>query len=305
MRWIKRNLLLLIGILVAIGLMAGAVVYLITRIKADQSASKKLKEAQQQLITLMQSAPFPSQQNLGVAQQETQKLVSYMTNVQARVTYPAVPKMTSQEFSSFLLTTISDLQKSAEQGGVTLPPRYGFSFEPLREQINFDAASIEPLSRQLIEVKELCEILFRNRIHNLESLRRVRVSLLDPPQAPQYLPDKAVNPAAYNGLATVTPYEVVFTGFSSELAHVLTDLEQSKIFFSVKVLNQEDVKMAAPTTPVVTAEPSTQPGGRPRPPARGAKPAETAAPKDELYLFEKPLRFHLFVETVRLNLKTQ
>ena len=67
-------------------------------------------------------------------------------NVQAQIAYPVLPKMTSQEFSSYLLNNVAELQKGAEQSGVLLPnPRYGFSFEPLREQINFDAASIEPM----------------------------------------------------------------------------------------------------------------------------------------------------------------
>ncbi|MGV3757175.1 MAG: hypothetical protein ACO1QS_17490 [Verrucomicrobiota bacterium] len=297
MRWIKRNIFLLVGMILALGLMAGAIVYLISRIQADLKASKALKAAQQELITLMQSQPFPDQGNLDLAQRETQRLAQYMTNVQAQITYPAVPKMTSQEFSSFLLNTVADLQKGAEQAGVQLPnPRYGFSFEPLREQINFDVASIEPLTRQLIEVRELCTNLFQSQIHRLESLKRVRVSTLDPGQGPQYL-DKAVNPTAYNNLATVTPYEIVFTGFSTELSGVLERLQRSPIFYSVKIVNMETLKVgssaAAPPPPPATNAPAASKGK--------SKAAETTVPKDDLYLFEQPLRVQLFVEVVRLN----
>jgi hypothetical protein len=297
MRWIKRNIFMLVGVILALGLMAGAVAYLLTRVKADLNASKNLKAAQQQLIGLMTKQPFPDQQNVDLAVRETQRLAAYMTNVQAQIAYPALPKMTSQEFSSYLLNNVAELQKGAEQSGVLLPnPRYGFSFEPLREQINFDAASIEPLTRQIIDIKELCSILFQSQVHKLESLRRVRVSTLDPGQGPQYL-DKAANPTAYSNLATVTPYEVVFTGFSTELAGVLEKLQRSPIFFSVKVLNLETLKVgpveAAPAAPAAPA-----PGAA----AKGkAKAGEPAAPKDELYLYEQPLRIHLFIEVIRLN----
>jgi hypothetical protein len=302
MRWLKRNLFLLIGIVVAIGLMAGAVVYLISRVKADQKASRDLKAKQQELINLKSSSPYPEQANLTLAQGEAQRLAQYVTNVQAHFTYPDTKKMTSQEFSSFLLTSIAELQKGAEQAGVTLPSaRYGFSFEPLREQINFDAASIEPLTRQLSEVKLICNTLFDSRVHKLESLKRVRTSTLDPAQGPQYL-DKAINPAAYNGIATVTPYEVIFTGFATELASVIERLQRSPVFFAVKIVSLDTMKtgpMGPAPTPVAVST-NTAAGGPAAAKSKGKAP-EPVVSKDELYLFEQPLRIQLFVEVVRLN----
>jgi len=305
MRWIKRNLFLLIGIVVAIGLMAGAVVYLITRIKADQKASRDLKAKQAELIGLKTSAPYPEQANLDIAQGEAIRLAQYVTNVQANFTYPNVTKMTSQEFSSFLLTSIADLQKGAEQAGVQLPtPRYGFSYEPLVQMVNFDAASIEPLTRQLMETKLICAALFESRVHKLESFKRVRVSVLDPAQGPQYL-DKAVNPAAYNGIATVTPYELVFTGFATELASVVEKLQRSPVFFAVKVVSLDTMKTGphVATPPPAPSNTSTNAAGSgPAAATKGkAKAPEPVAAKDEKYLFEQPLRIQLFVEVIRLN----
>lgn len=295
MRWIKRNIFMLLGVILALGLMAGAIIYLLSRVKADLTASKNLKAAQQQLIGLMTKAPFPDQQNVDLAVRETQRLTEYMTNVQSRITYPALPKMTSQEFSSYLLTTVAELQKGAEQAGVLLPnPRYGFSFEPLREQVNFDVASIEPLTRQLIDVKELCMMLFQSQIHKLESLRRVRVSTLDPGQGPQYL-EKAVNPTAYNNLATVTPYEVDFTGFSTELAGVLEKLQRSPIYYSVKVVYMETLKVG-PGGSGTPAAPAAAPAAKGK-----AKASEPVVARDEQYLYEQPLRIRLFIEVIRLN----
>lgn len=306
MRWIKRNLFLLIGIIIAVGLMAGAVVYLLSRVKADQKATKDLSSKVNDLVGLKQSAPYPEQSNLDIANAEALRLVQYITNVQASVTYPEIPKMTSQEFSSYLLTTISELQKGAEQAGVQLPSsRYGFSYEPLRELVNFDAASIEPLARQLTETKLICSALYESRVHKLESFKRVRVSVLDPGQGPQYL-DKAVNPAAYNGIATVTPYELTFVGFATELASVLEKLQHSKVFFAVKVVSLDTIKTgpaSAPPPPPPTA--STNAAGPATSPAAAAKSkakaTESVPAKEEKYLYEQPLRIQLFVEAIRLN----
>jgi hypothetical protein len=305
MRWIKRNLFLLIGIVVAIGLMAGAVVYLISKIKADQKASKDLKTKQADLITLKQYAPYPEQANLDLAQGEALRLAQYVTNVQAHFTYPDVSKMTSQEFSSLLLNSIAELQKGAEQAGVQLPSlRYGFSYEPLVQQVNFDAASIEPLSRQLMETKLICGALYESRIHKLESFKRVRVSVLDPAQGPQYL-DKAINPAAYNGIATVTPYELVFIGFATELAAVVEKLQRSKVFFAVKIVSLDTLKTgpgaAAPAPAPAPSATSTNSAAGGAAAKTKAKAPEPVAAKDELYLFEQPLRVQLFVEVIRLN----
>lgn len=304
MRWIKRNLFLLIGIMVAIGLMAGAVVYLIGRINADKKAISNLKAKQAELISLKQSAPYPEQSNLDIAQTESLRLVQFVTNVQSSVTYPEVPKMTSQEFSSYLLTTISELQKGAEQAGVTLPTsRYGFSFEPLRELVNFDAASIEPLARQLMETKLICNTLFESRVHKLESFKRVRVSVLDPGQGPQYL-DKAVNPAAYNGIATVTPYEITFVGFATELASVLEKLQQSKVFVAVKLVNLDTIKTGPVSAPPPPPSASTNSAAAsPAAATKGkAKAPDTSTPaREEKYLYEQPLRIILYIEVIRLN----
>lgn len=304
MRWIKRNLFLLVGIVVAIGLMAGAVVYLLSRVKADKKATADLRAKQQELINLKTSAPYPEQSNLDLAQSEAIRLAQYVTNVQAHFTYPDVTKMTSQEFSSYLLTTVADLQKGAEQAGVQLPsPKYGFSFEPLVQIVNFDAASIEPLSRQLMETKMMCAVLYESRVHRLEVFKRVRVSVLDPAQGPQYL-DKAVNPAGYNGIATVTPYELTFTGFATELAAVVERLQRSPIFCSVKIVSLDTLKTgpnAGNQAPPPAATSTNAAASGPASAKSKAKAAEPVAAKDELYLFEQPLRIQLYVEVIRLN----
>ena len=71
---------------------------------------------------------------------------------------------------------------------------------------------------QLAEVKAICTVLFQAKINSLDNIRRERVSE-DDLKGPQtdYLPEKSVT----NELAVLSPYEVTFRCFSSELAAVL------------------------------------------------------------------------------------
>ena len=55
------------------------------------------------------------------------------------------------------------MQHEAETASVTLPPRYGFSFEAQRVLVKFDPGGLGLLAQQLGEVKTISEILFAAR----------------------------------------------------------------------------------------------------------------------------------------------
>jgi hypothetical protein len=128
---------------------------------------------------------------------------------------------------------------------------YSFSFAAQRESLAYAPGSLEPLSVQLGEVKAICDVLFQAKINSLDSLRRERVSE-DDTKGPQndYLPDKSVT----NDLAVLSPYEVSFRGFSSELASVLAGFASSPCALLVKSINVEP----APAVAVSVEQPVTQ-----------------------------------------------
>ena len=133
-------------------------------------------------------------------------------------------KVTDRDFSVALSRTIDQMQRDANNTSVSLQPKYSFSFQAQRQAVNFAAASLVPLSVQLGEVKVICDVLFQAKVNWIDSIRRERVCT-DDASGPQtdYLAQQSVT----NELAVLSPYELTFRCFSSELAAVLAGFASS------------------------------------------------------------------------------
>jgi hypothetical protein len=157
------------------------------------------------------------------------------------------------------------MQREATRTSVTLPPKdskgntYSFSFAAQRESLAYASGSLEPLSVQLGEVKAICDVLFAAKVNSLDNLRRERVSE-DDSKGPQtdYLTEKSVT----NELAVLTPYELTFRCFSTELAAVLSGFGNSPSGLVVKTINVE----AAPAAPASEQAPAAVPAYATPPP---------------------------------------
>ena len=295
MDWIKRNLYFLIGGLLALALMGFAGWYLYSKWQLNNDILGKLDEQYAKLKHLNEQNPHPGSgkiDNIKIAKEQQQELRAYIQKSRQHfqrcppIPVPESSKLTSQEFSSALSRTLDQMQREATRTSVALPPKdsrgqtYSFSFAAQRERLAYAAGSLEPLAVQLGEVKSICTVLLHAKINSLESLRRERVSD-DDLKGPQtdYLPDKSVT----NDLAVLSPYEVTFYCFSSELAAVLAGFASSPCGLLVKTINVEPAPAAAAsepsaapvasTTPTYTAPP---PPPAPRPSLEGPAAAEAA-----------------------------
>ena len=268
MDWIKRNLYFLIGGLVAVALMGLAGWYLYSKMEQNSEMLKQLDEEYGKLKRLSEQNPHPGNDkvdNIKAAKEQQQALRAYLQKAREHLQVcPPIPvpesgKLTSQEFSSALSRTVDQMQRDAAKASVELPGKdsrgntYSFSFAAQRESLAYAPGSLDPLSVQLGEVKAICDVLFQAKINSLDSLRRERVSD-DDAKGPQndYLPDKSVT----NELAVLSPYEVVFRCFSSELASVLAGFAASPCALVVKSIN---VEPAPATATVATEQPVPQP----------------------------------------------
>jgi hypothetical protein len=143
------------------------------------------------------------------------------------------------------------MQRDAAKASVALPPKdasgqtYSFSFAAQRDRLAYAAGSLEPLAIQLSEIKAICAVLFQAKVNSLDELRRERVSE-DDARGPQtdYLSDKSLT----NELAVMSPYEVSFRCFSSELAAVLAGFASAPCGLMIKTINVE----SAPAMPATT-----------------------------------------------------
>jgi hypothetical protein len=245
MAWVKRNLFFLIGSVIALALLGAAGFYLFTKNKQNTELSAKLDAEYAELNRLNAQNPHPGNAKVDNirAARDQQKRLSDFTDRAKRFfeKIPPIPNphgdygltdQDSHEFASTLRDTIKQMQRDAAAASVTLPPNYDFSFSTIKKQITFASGSLQPLAVQLGEVKAICDILFHAKINSLDGIRRERVSADDKEMA-DYTDSRSVA----NELAVLTPYEVTFHGFSSELAGVLSGLAASPCGFIVKELN--------------------------------------------------------------------
>lgn len=337
MTWIKRNLFFVIGSLVALALMVVGVLMLLSQIGEEQRVSDEIQKQYATLKALNTEKPHPgagSIDNIATAKDQVKELQDYIAKTRKvfqRI--PAIPdlptnKISNREFATQLANTMSLLQRSAEQQGVLLSePKYAFSFYSEMHVLNFDAASLGPLSTHLGEVKALVDVLFGARINSLDYIRREVVSPIDD-NMQDYLTQKTIT----NALAELTPYEVRFKCFSGELAQVLAGLAASTHGFVVKTINivptstmggmgGDMAGMAPPGAPPGPAEGGGmqprapmapgrtsggfgQPGYRPPTPMQpnfATAPPPQAPRGPQAFLNEKPVQVTLLVQVVKIR----
>jgi hypothetical protein len=265
MSWIKRNLYFLIGTVVALALMGMAGWYLYSKWQLNNQILGDLNTSYAELDRLNNQNPHPGNgkvDNIKAAKEQRQELVNLLKRTREyflRIRpIPDSPKVSSQEFTTALHETVNHLQHAATNASVVLPADYFFSFAAQKSKVTFATGSLQPLSVQLGEIKLISDILCAAKINSLDNIRRERVSSDDDSgPATDFLSEKSVT----NELAILTPYEVTFRCFSSELAGVLTGLAGSPYGLVVKSVNVEQAAASTTeetpgaTTPYVMAQP--------------------------------------------------
>jgi hypothetical protein len=257
MLWIKRNLVLVVGGAVSLGLLGYAVFFLWTQYRADKEVQDQLN-AEAAEFDRFDTLPFyPSQQNIATAKAETEKVNAYLGKARGTFKPSPTPNVNMRDLKNLLDTAIFELTKKAESTGVALPARYTFSFEQQTKLMTFQAASVRPLAEQLAEVRAFCPIFFDAKINRLEAIRRYRVSTDDPTSSTDYLEQKPGTNALTK--TVFVPYEVTFHSFTPELAAAIEGLMRHG--FIVRALAVEP----APPPPVGLAEatPTPTPGYTP------------------------------------------
>src|SRR5947207_2580791 len=339
MSWLKKNLSLVVGGVVALGLLGFAIFFLLASTRAADEVTAQLSAKTAELKELTTHDPYPNQENIETARKDQKKVAEFLQG--SRRFFVPVSDFTnvdSAAFKDLLETTISHLENDAEKAGVNLPNKYDFTFAPQRKSLDFAADTLAPLAAQVAEIKAVCEVLFAARVHALTALRRLPVAK-DDQAATDYLLGKKAATNAVTG-SVLAPYEIQFQGFTAELAAVLEGFYRSSNCFIVRNLDVQTniVNVAAdssqtipsylPYYPPTTLAPPTSspeelmrrryglgPGGRygglglgsgygqPPPVAPIPTPgvlAPAARKGPETILDERPFKVTMYVEAVRL-----
>lgn len=278
MDFIKRNLVLVVVIIVALGLLGFGGYSLYAKYQQDAEITGTLQSEIEAYKALTEKDPHPDDENLKSAKGEQKRITEYLQN--SRRAFAAVPVPSAVDnatFRNLLDNTVSELRRDAERYGVSLanlPPKYGFTFAAQLQLVQYAPNTLDPLATQLAEIKALVNVLYHANVHALLGLRRVSVSTNDDTfGSPDYLIGKKIGTDADTG-GVLTPYEVTFQGFSTELASVLEGLYRSPYCFVVRNVTVDK----AATAPVEGDASATPTGIDPAMAARYGMAAPQAAP---------------------------
>jgi hypothetical protein len=251
MSWIKRNLYFFILSVLGVALMGLVGWFSYSKWNLNNQMLTSLNEDYEKLRSLNNQNPHPGSgqiDNIKTAKEQREQLRDFIRKSRSfyvRIApIPDEPKVTDRDFSVSLSRTIAQLQRDATNSSVILPPNYSFSFEAQKAKVSFAQGSLAALSIQLGEISNLCSLLFESKVNSLDNVRRERVSA-DDSTGPQtdYLTEKSIT----NELAVLTPYEVTFRCFSSELASVLSGFASSPLGFVVKTINVDPAPAPPPS----------------------------------------------------------
>lgn len=272
MDWIKRNLLFVVGLAVAVVLLGVGIFYFLGQMNAASEASQALEDASGKLDTLYKRDPFPNDANIKAAKAEQERVAGFKKSVLQFFAPPPLPeKLDTASFKALLENTIAELNGQAQRYGVKLPEKYSFTFESQRQQMQLDQKSLTPLSVQLQDIKQISSILFNSKIHELVSFKRSGVASNEVSGS-----DLLIKKTSSNAITGVViyPYEVGFNCFSAELSAILAALASSKEMIVVKTINieraDEATTLEAPSTsaapaggmdPILMSRYGLRPGG--------------------------------------------
>lgn len=329
MQWIKRNLLFVSCGAIALVLLGVAGWFLYSNIQRDNEIQEGSDGLQQQLSEAQRLSSLPAsvtQENIEEAKKQQKALKDFRGQLRDLFApAPVFDKMDDRAFSSYLLKALRDLSTAASNANVILPDKFKFTFTAQTVQSQFPAESIDLWTKQLADIKSICDALYQSKINALDAIQRVPVAAMDNSPGEFLTATIMTNQAG----TTFSPYFISFRSFSGDLAAVLERFSRSTNCIIVKSINvtPSTVPLPAPTVSApgaptrfyypATARPAPRPtvaevdryglGGKgggappPQPTAIVARSPQTAASTVTTVLAERPLQVTMLLEIVRLG----
>jgi hypothetical protein len=296
MSWAKRNIYFLVSGIVAVGLLLAAGWYCYSSWQSNSANWDQLNEAYSKLRQLATKSPGPGNDtvnNIEAAKEQTKQVKERVAEMQKFFApirgIPDTNHFEDRVLASAVRGTVAQLRASAQSHNVALPattPEFAFSFSLQVGKITYEPNSGSMLSKQLAEVKVICDTLFNCRIGMLESVQRERTSD-DAASQGTTAPDYVDSISLTNNGVVITPYQVTFQCFTPELGSVLSSFANQSHTVVVKTVNIQPVDA---TYGGVGGEMGMQGGGLPvAPGGRGLPPA----------IDEKKLRVTMLLDFVK------
>jgi hypothetical protein len=250
MSWAKRNLYFLIGCIVAVVLLIASGWYCYSSMQSNNAVWAQLQEAYGKMKTIsdkpLGAGDGTNVNNIEAAKEQTKEVQGRVAEMQKFFVpvrgIPNTNHITDRMLGSAVRDTVSQLRAAAQSHNVTLPvstPEFAFSFTLQAGKLSYDANSEEMLSKQLGEVKLICDTLFACRISSLDAVQRERtaddVNAVNGPGGGAN--DYTDSISLTNGNVVITPYQVTFQCFTPELGRIIASFANQEHTVVVKTLN--------------------------------------------------------------------
>jgi len=246
MSWAKRNLYFVVSCIAAVVLLGLAGWYAYSAYSSNSAHEEELKQDYEKLKTIANKNPGPGNDevnNIEAAKAQTAQVRERVALMEKFFTpIPGIPntnKIDDRVLSRAVHDTITQLRASALSHSVTIPvsnPEYAFSFTLQAGKTSYDPNSWEMLSKQLGEVKTICDTLFSSRVSAISSVQRERTAD-DANPANVGGNDYCDATSLTNDNIVITPYQVTFDCFTPELGNVLSSFANQQHTIVVKTVN--------------------------------------------------------------------
>ena len=189
MPWLKQNLSMVIGGVIALVALSFAGLWTKQQYDDNLKVDAELTSKRSEVKGLFERQTSPTKENIASVQKE-QELVSAQLLEPLRAKfrgYPTPESMTLSDFKEILENQVSYLNRKARFTGINLPSvdegTYGFSFDDVRPKIDLEDEALKPLTFQLLQIREICEVLYDANIYGVNAIMRLPVSENDSPGA--------------------------------------------------------------------------------------------------------------------------
>ena len=272
-RWFRNHLISLIAGAVFVALLGGISWFLFKSFDAQDAVLQDLKAGNDKLDELRNSKPFPSKDNIDLFRRDyenVRQLYDAMTNAAA---HPPIhgPNLTRDiDFSQLVRTTVNHLTATAAEQHVRTPADFTFGFS--RYDAKFPCRNppahgdectklLALLSKQLMVVETLADLLITNKVEEIAAIRRTEV---EPGETSADALNAPINNDP-NALYHIYPFELHFTCDTTVLRSILNGLTDAPGLFIVRSIRVEtlavklkslDAPVTGPEAATATAEPA-------------------------------------------------